>query len=118
MPLYVLLIMAFAFLIAAAVSYFFAKTKLFSFTLLLFYTFNTCFSFSLLYNHHSILFYTIVIIFVALPIICLITFALDTHYALFCIDTSFAVFIVWLLIPALFTINLIIYIVNLLIKIF
>lgn len=112
MPLYVLLIIAFAFLIAAAVSYFFAKTKLFSFTLLLFYTFSACLSFSLLYDNHSILFYTVVIIFVVLPIICLITFALDIHYALFCIDTSFAVVIVWLLIPALFIINLIAYIIR------
>ncbi len=112
MPLYVLLIIAFAFLLAAAASYFFAKTKLFSFTLLLFYIFNACISFSLFYNHHVIIFYVIVVIFIALPIICLITFAFDVHYALFCIDTSFAVVVVWLLIPAFFAVNLIAYIVR------
>jgi hypothetical protein len=44
-----------------------------------------------------------------LPIICLILFALDTHYALFCIDTSFVFMIVWPFIAMFFFINLICY---------
>ena len=111
-PLYALLIPAFVSLMASAISYFFAKTKLFSFALLLFYTCNTIFSYLLLYNHHSILFYTIGTSFVAFPIICLIIFALDTHYALFSTDSSFVLVIVWLFIPTFFVINLIVYLVK------
>ena len=107
---YVLLLIAFASLIASAISYFFAKIKLFSFTLILFYTSNTFLSFFLIHNHHTVFFYIIVIFFVALPIICLLLFALDIRYALFCTDTSFVLVFVWLLIPVLFIVNLISYI--------
>lgn len=107
---YVLLLIAFASLIASAISYFLAKIKIFSFTLLLFYTGNTLLSFFLIHNHHIAFFYIIIIFLVAFPIICLLLFALDIRYALFCIDTSFALVIVWLLIPVLFIVNLISYI--------
>ena len=110
MPLYALLIIAFVSLIISAASYFFAKIKMFSCTLLLFYTANTILSFLLLHDHHIILLYTIATLFIAFPIICLTTFVLDRYCALFCIDTSFVVFIAWLFIPALFIVNLIIYI--------
>ena len=106
-PLYVLLLIAFASLIASAISYFFAKIKLFSFTLLLFYTCNTFFSFCLIHNNHAFFFYTIVIFLIIFPIICLILFALDVYYGLFCIDTSFVLFLVWLLTPVLFIVNLV-----------
>lgn len=90
----VLLIIAFVSLLVSAGSYFFAKIKILSFTLFLFYTCNTFLS-SLLFLNHPLLFCIIGIFFIALPIICLILFALDTHYALFCIDTSFVFMIVW-----------------------
>lgn len=105
MPPFVLIIIAFVSLIASAVSYFFAKIRVLSFSLVLFYTCNTFLS-SVLYSNHPILFCIIGTVFVALPVICLIIFALDTHYALFCTDTSFVFVIVWLLIPAFFVINL------------
>ena len=107
---YVLLLIAFASLIASAISYFFAKIKLFSFTLLLFYACNSFPSFSLIHNNHAFFFYTIVMFLIVLPIICLILFALDVHYGLFCIDTSFVLVLVWLLTPVLFVVNLVSYI--------
>lgn len=107
---YVLLLIAFASLVASAITYFFAKIKTFSFTLLLFYTCNTFLSFSLIHNQHIVFFYTIAIFLIAFPVICLMLFALDTLYGLFCTDTSFVLVIVWLLIPALFIVNLISYI--------
>lgn len=110
MPLYVLLLIAFASLIASAISYFFAKTKLLSFTLILFYTSNTFLSFFLIHNNHAVFFYTIVIFLIIFPMICLILFALDVHYGLFCIDTSFVLVLVWLLTPVLFIVTLVSYI--------
>ena len=107
---YVLLLIAFASLIASAISYFFAKIKLFSFTLLLFYTCNTFLSFFLIHNNHAVFFYTIVIFLIVFPIICLILFALDVHYGLFCIDTSFVLVLIWLLTPIFFIVNLVSYI--------
>ena len=104
----VLLIIAFVSLLVSAGSYFFAKIKILSFTLFLFYTCNTFLS-SLLFLNHPLLFCIIGIFFIALPIICLILFALDTHYALFCIDTSFVFMIVWPFIAMFFFINLICY---------
>lgn len=109
---YVILIIAFASLIAAAICYFFARIKLFSFTLLLFYTCNTFLSFFLTHNNHTVFFYTIVIFLVVFPILCLILFALDVRYGLFCIDSSFVLVLVWLLTPVLFVVNLISYIIK------
>lgn len=109
MPPYVLLVIAFVTLIASAVTYFFAKARLLSCTLLLFYTSNTFLSF-LLFFHQTILFSVIVTLFVALPIICLIIFAVDMYFAVFCTDTSFVFVLVWLLMPLFFIINLVRYI--------
>ncbi len=102
----VLLAAAFLSLAASAVSYFFAKAKLFLFTLLVFYTSNAFLSFILFYGHQTILFYTIIILFIVFPIICLIIFVLDRYHALFCTDTSFIIVLVWLFIPMLFAVNL------------
>ncbi len=112
MPLYVLLLIAFASLIASAISYFFARIKLFSFTLLVFYTCNTFLSFFLTHNNHAVFFYTIVTFLVVFPIICLVLFALDVRYGLFCIDSSFVLVLVWLLTPVLFVVTLISYIIK------
>lgn len=107
----VLLIIAFVSLLASAGSYFFAKIRILPFALFLFYACNTFLS-SLLFLDHPILFCIIGIFFVALPVICLIIFALDTQYALFCTDTSFIFVIVWLFIPMFFFINLVFYLFN------
>lgn len=104
-----LLITASVSLAISAVTYFFAKIKIFSCTLLLFYIANFFLSFLLL-NTHPTFFITIIILFLAFPIICLLIFVADTYYALFCTDTSFVLVIVWLLMPAFFMINLIVYI--------
>ncbi|MEP9411596.1 MAG: hypothetical protein HRF42_09350 [Candidatus Brocadia sp.] len=107
MPLYVLLIIASATLAASAVTYFFARTKLFSCMLILFYASCTLLSFLLFHTHQTVLFYVIVAIFVILPIACLTLFAVDMYFAVFCTDTSFVFVLVWLLIPMFFIINLI-----------
>lgn len=106
------LLIAFASLTASAIAYFFSRIKAFSFALLLFYTCNTILSFFLIHNHHVLFFYLIIIFLVLFPLLCLILFALDVRYGLFCIDTSFAVVFVWLLMPLFFTVNLFLYIVK------
>lgn len=105
MPLSLILVMAFLSLAASAVSYFFAKPRLFSCLLFLFYVSNVMLSSSLLYNRFLVLFCILAAIGVVFPIICLILFALDTRYGLFCTDSSFVVVIVWLLAPVLLVIN-------------
>ena len=112
MLLCVLLLIAFASLIASVASYFFVKIKTFSFAVLLFYTCNTVLSFFLIHDNHTALFYVTVIPLVAFPVVCLVLFACDVRYGLFCIDSSFVLFFVWLLIPVLFTVNLTIYLVT------
>lgn len=108
MPSYLLLIVAFVTLVASAGSYFLAKRRLLTLFLILFYTESTFLSASL-FSHQPFFLCTIIIVLVALPITCLILFALDTYYGLFCTDTSFVFVLVWLLIPALFFINFIKY---------
>lgn len=104
-----LVIIAFFSLAASAISYFFAKIKLFSFLLLLFYTCNTILLFLLLSDHHIILFFSLITVFVAIPVVSLLTFAVDVHYALFCTDTSFLLVIVWLLMPFSFIVTFFLY---------
>ena len=111
MPLYVLLITAFVFLLVSAASYFFVKKKVFLFSVLLFYSCSVLLSHLLLLNH-PVIFYIIIALLVAFPIICLIIFVFDVYRALFCIDTSFVFVVVWLLMPALFVVNFVIYVVN------
>lgn len=108
MPPYLLLIVTFVTLVASAGSYFFAKTKLVALFLILFYTGSTFLSASL-FSHHPLFLCIIIIVFIALPVMCLILFALDVQYGLFCTDTSFVFVLVWLLIPGLFTIHYIKY---------
>ena len=109
MPISGLFIIAFFLFIIAAVSYFFAKTKTFSFALLLFYACNTYLSQILLYHPHPLLFYIIITLFLIFPLVCLILFALDVRYGLFCTDTTFIIIFVWLLIPAYLMTNIILY---------
>lgn len=108
MPPYLLLIVTFVTFVASAGSYFFAKTRLLTLCLILFYTASTFLSASL-FSNHPVFLCIIIIVFIALPVICLILFAFDVQYGLFCTDTSFVFVFVWLLIPALFFINFITY---------
>lgn len=108
MPPDLLLILTFFTFIASAGSYFFARTRLLSFFLILFYAGSTLLS-SSLFSDYPVLLCLIIIVFVALPVMCLILFALDVQYGLFCTDTSFVFVLIWLLIPVLFSINLIRY---------
>ena len=107
MILRTLLITGFLALFASALTYFYARVKLFSITLIVFYVCNGLLSSAFFYNTHVIFFYIIMAFFVAFPVMCLIIFALDTHYALFCTDASFLVVFVWLFIFLFFLINLI-----------
>lgn len=104
----ILLMVTFVALFASAGSYFFAKTRMLFFFLILFYTGSTFLS-SSLFSHSPVFLCIIITVFVALPVVCLILFALDVQYGFFCTDTSFIFVLVWLLIPALFFINLIKY---------
>jgi len=94
-------------LLASALTYFYARVKLFSVTLLVFYLCNGLLSFLMFHDAHLIFLYIIMTIFIAFPVMCLIIFALDTHYALFCTDASFLVVFVWLFICVFFLITLI-----------
>lgn len=110
----ILLAIAAASLAICAASYYFSRIKLFSFTLIVFYT-SSVYLDSFLFSHcPSIVFITMVTLFVAIPFVCLLIFAIDTHFALFCTDTSFALVVVWLLAPVLLAINSISYLVKML----
>ncbi len=110
----ILLAIAAASLVICAVSYYFSRIKLFSFTLILFYA-SSVYLDSFLFSHcPSIVFIAIVALLVAVPFACLLIFALDTHFALFCTDTSFALVVVWMLAPVLLGINFIYYLVKML----
>lgn len=106
------MIIAFVSLTSSAISYFFAKAKVFLFSLLVFYICNFFLSYGIFYNSHPTLFIALITLFLVFPVGCLITFTLDKYWALFCTDTSFIFVIVWLLIPVFFVINLISYIVK------
>ncbi len=110
----ILLAIAAASLVICAASYYFSRIKLFSFTLILFYASSVYLNAFLFSHSPSMVFITLVALFVALPFVCLVIFALDTHFALFCADTSFALVIVWLFAPVLLAINFISYLVKML----
>lgn len=110
----ILLAIAAASLVICAASYYFSRIKLFSFTLILFYAASVYLDSILFSPCPSIAFVALVTLFVAIPLVCLVIFAVDTHFALFCADTSFALVIVWLLAPVLLVINFISYLVKML----
>ena len=114
MSLSVLLAIAAASLAICAASYYYSRIKLFSFTLILFYA-SSVYLDSFLFAHcPSVVFIAMVALFVAAPFACLLIFALDTHFALFCSDTSFALVIIWILAPVFLVINSISYLVKIL----
>ena len=91
-----------------AVCYFYTRFKLCIIFALIFYVSNVMFSYSLLYENHIVFFYLLMAPCVAFPVSCLIAFAFDVKYAIFCIDTSFATVIAWVFSPILLPINLVI----------
>ncbi len=114
MSLSVLLAIAAALLAICAASYYYSRIKLFSFTLILFYA-SSVYLDALLFSHcPSIVFVAMVALFVVAPFACLLIFALDTHFALFCSDTSFALVIIWMLAPVFLVINFISFLVKIL----
>jgi len=108
-PTYVLLIISFFLLISTAICYFYKKISAFSITLLLFFSCNVYISALLLYDNLVLFFYTIILLFVLCPVACLILFVIDVYSGLFCTDTSFIIVLVWLLLPAFFITNTIVF---------
>jgi hypothetical protein len=75
---------------------------------LIFFVANIMLAHGLLYEQYAIMFYLLLMLCVVLPVSCLIAFALDVKYAIFCIDTSFSLVVAWLFSPILLPVNLII----------
>ncbi len=92
-----------------AVCYFYSKLRLCIIFTLLFFVSNIIFAHSILYQDHPIFFYLLLLPFVMFPISCLIAFALDVMYGVFCIDTTFAILVAWIFAPIILPINLIIF---------
>ena len=95
-----------------AACYFYSKFKLCVLFALIFFTSNIMLAHGLFYEHHMIIFYLLIMICVVFPVSCLIAFAFDVRYAIFCIDTSFSLLIAWIFSPILLPINLIVYLIN------
>ncbi len=91
-----------------AACYFYSKIKLCVLFSLTFLISNIIFAHGLLYEDYTIFFYLLMAPCVAFPVSCLIAFALDVKYGLFCIDTSFSSIVAWIFSPILLPINLII----------
>ena len=91
-----------------AACYFYSKIKMCVFFALIFFISNILFAHSLLYENYVIFFYLLLTLCVVFPVSCLIAFALDVKYGIFCIDTSFSSIIAWVFSPILLPINLII----------
>ncbi len=91
-----------------AVCYFYSKIKLSLFFALIFFVSNIIFAHGLLYENYTIFFYLLIMPCVVFPVSCLIAFALDMKYGIFCIDTSFSSIVAWVISPILLPINLII----------
>ena len=91
-----------------AACYFYSKIRLCIIFALIFFVSNIIFTHSLLYEDHTVFFYLLMMSCVVFPVLCLIAFALDVKYGIFCIDTSFSSIIAWIFSPILLPINLII----------
>ena len=91
-----------------ATCYFYSKIKLSVLFALIFIVSNIIFAHGLLYEDYTIFFYLLMVPCVVFPVSCLIGFALDVKYGIFCIDTSFSSIVAWVFSPILLPINLII----------
>ncbi len=72
-----------------AVCYFYSRLWLCIIFALVFFASNIIFAHSILYQDHKIFFFLLLMPFVMFPVSCLIAFALDVIYGIFCIDTTF-----------------------------
>jgi hypothetical protein len=75
---------------------------------LIFFVSNIMLAHGLLYEQYAVFFYLLLMLCVVFPVSCLVAFAFDVKYAIFCIDTSFSLMIAWIFSPILLPINLII----------
>ncbi len=91
-----------------AICYFWSRLYLCIMFSLIFFISNIMLAHGLLYEHYVISFYLLMLLCVVFPISCLIAFALDVRYGIFCIDTSFSLVVVWIFSPILLPINIII----------
>ncbi len=91
-----------------AACYFYSKIRLCIFFALIFFISNIIFAHGLLYENYAISFYLLMMPCVVFPVSCLVAFALDVKYGIFCIDTSFSSIIAWVFSPILLPVNLII----------
>ena len=91
-----------------AVCYFYSKIKLCILFALIFFISNIMLAHGLLYEHYTVSFYLLLMLCVVFPVSCLVAFAFDVKYAIFCIDTSFSMMVAWIFSPILLPINLII----------
>ncbi len=91
------------------VCYFYKKVKLAILFSILFYGLNIYMSGEIFYRDHLVVFCVLTTFTFLIPLFCLITFAFDVKYALFCIDTSFLVPLVWLIGPIILPVNALFY---------
>jgi len=91
-----------------AICYFYSKIKLCILFALIFFVSNIMLAHGLLYEHYTVSFYLLLMLCVVFPVSCLVAFAFDIKYAIFCIDTSFSMMVAWIFSPILLPINLII----------
>ncbi len=91
-----------------AVCYFYSRLKLCIMFALIFFVSNIMLAHGLLYEHYTVFFYLLLMLCVVFPVSCLVAFAFDIKYAIFCIDTSFSMMVAWIFSPILLPINLII----------
>lgn len=89
-----------------AVCYFYSRTWPCIIAALLFFVSNIMLTHNLIYYDHVFIFSIIMAICVVFPVSCMIAFALDIKYGLFCIDTTFSMIIAWFFSPILVPINL------------
>ncbi len=105
----ILIILSILSLPLMAVCYFYSKLKMCFLFALVFFIANIMLAHGLFYEHHAFFFYFLITLCVAFPVSCLIAFAFDVRYAIFCIDTSFSLMIAWAFSPIMLPINLIVY---------
>ncbi len=104
----ILIILSILSLPLAAACYFYSRLWLCIIFGLTFLVSNIIFAHDLLYGDYTGCLYLLLVPCVVLPVSCLIAFALDVKYGIFCIDTTFSILIVWIFAPILLPVNLII----------
>ncbi|MFQ5957058.1 MAG: hypothetical protein ACE5KK_04735 [Candidatus Brocadiales bacterium] len=101
------IILAFLALLLGGTAYFNAWIKLCLLFMAVFFSLNVWICHGLLVPGHSVMFWTMVCIFVLWPTFLLILFDLDMRYGWFCFDMSYSWVFVWALGLIFFGINLV-----------